>query len=238
MRVVANVLGPGRDANGSFAARIGEAPGQDLTACGIAEADMVVRGKLVWSGRRAARLQIGGRGASDPGKRAKPPRLVAGRAVERPRADRDVDAFRREIENLVAELTSISISGRSRRNVGSRGRMQARANEAGAVTRTRPPSSRATSPSADWTRARLSASARPSVISLSPSAVSAKEWVERCKSRNPWAFSKRATALDIAEVVVPARRAASAKEPASTTRTKARRRERSGGKVGVDMEST
>ena len=135
-------------------------------------------------------------------------------------------------------LTSISISGRSRRNAGSRGRMQARANEAGAVTRTRPPSSRATSPSADWTRARLSTNARPAAISLSPSSVSANEWVERCKSRNPRAFSKRATALDIAEVVVPARRAASAKEPASTTRTKARRRERSGSKVVVDMQST
>jgi hypothetical protein len=44
--------------------------------------------------------------------------------------------------------------------------------------------------------------------------------------------------LDIAEVVVPARLAASAKEPASTTRTKARRRERSGGKVVVDIQST
>ena len=48
MGVVANVLGLGRDANGSFAARVGEAPGQDLAARGIAEADVVMRGKLGW----------------------------------------------------------------------------------------------------------------------------------------------------------------------------------------------
>ena len=45
VRVVANVLGLGRDANGSFAARVGEAPGQDLAARGIAEADVVMRGE-------------------------------------------------------------------------------------------------------------------------------------------------------------------------------------------------
>ena len=84
MRVVANVLGLGRDANGCFAARLGEAPGQDLAARGIAEADVVVPGKLEGRGRRAARFQIGGRGAGDPGERAEPPRLMAGRAVERP----------------------------------------------------------------------------------------------------------------------------------------------------------
>ena len=38
--VVANVLGLGRDPNGSFAARVGEAPGQELAARGIARGDI------------------------------------------------------------------------------------------------------------------------------------------------------------------------------------------------------
>jgi hypothetical protein len=41
----------------------------------------------------------------------------------------------------------------------------------------------------------------------------------------------------MADVVVPARRAASAKEPASATRTKATTPSRSMGNVGVDMMS-
>ena len=57
-------------------------------------------------------------------------------------------------------------------------------------------------------------------------------------SRTPCCRSKRDTALDSAEVVVPARRAASANDPASMTRAKWSRLTRRWYPAGVDMMAT
>ena len=72
----------------------------------------------------------------------------------------------------------------------------------------------------------------------SPSGVVDRECVVLLRSLTPCVCSSRLTALDIAEVELFARRAASENDPASTMRVNHRSWSRLDGKGGIDMEST
>ncbi len=72
----------------------------------------------------------------------------------------------------------------------------------------------------------------------SPSGVVDRECVVLLRSLTPCACSSRLTDLDIAEVELFDRRAASENDPASTMRVNQRSWSRSEDKGGIDMQST